>query len=317
MTNEVKNELNQAAKLYKSKKREDAYEIYSKHFNENPEQFTRWDKIRYCWCIYYIHVKDSNDEDELDEYVGMVTDLIEQEDLRKAPVCVYTQCVFKILMFYKNTHDWDSMLYWLGKLNPELLSETQGSSNDRIYPSKKEEFYNFKSKALLECGEFNKCIKVSKKALDTFTDFAMNGDVWHKFRIAKSLRQLDKPQDALTYLEDVLKVQDDWFVLKEFAEDYFMLGDCEKALRYAGEAITTDDYVNIKVNVFYLVFKILKDSDYDLALKHAELFLAIKLQSDAEIPEDIYELEIDEENLDFETLKHEVKNYWIEQEFKY
>lgn len=314
MTREIRKELNKATRLYKNGKRQEAFEIYDRHFQENPDELDRWDKIRYCWCIYYMHIRDSDDEDEFTQYAEMVTDTVRQEDMRKSPVCVYTRCVFKVLKFYKKASDWDYVLYWLDKIDPELLSEKQGKSGDMTYPSEKEGYYSLKSKALLEVGEYEECIEVSKNALNTFTDFAINGGTWHKFKIAKALRQIDEPQEALAYLEEVIKVNDKWYVLKEFAEDYYLLEDYDNALKYCGKAILAYGPVGMKVNVFYLAFKILKDSDYDLAMKHAELLLAIKLEKGSEVPEDIEELDIDEDNLDIETLEHEVKSYWVDQE---
>ena len=310
MTREIRKELNQATGLYKNGKRDEAFEIYDRHFDENPDELKHWDRIRYGWCIYYLHIKDSFDENELVEYAEKLTDLVEQEDMNRAPVCVYTRVVFRLLKFYKNAGDWDCVLYWLDKLNPEFLSETQGKSGDITYPSKKEEYYSLKSKALLECGEFEECIEVSNIALDTLDDFALNGDIWHKFRMAKSLRQIEQPQEALKYLEEVVNVYDYWYVFKEFAEDYCMLEDSENALEYAKKAILANGPVKMKVNVYYLAFRLLKNSDFDFALKHAELFVAIKLENGTDVPEDIEELDIDEENLDIEELENEVKSLW-------
>lgn len=314
MTRETRKELNQATRLYKAKKRDEAHEIYSRLFHENPDAFDRWDRIRYSWCIYYMHIKDSFDEDELAEYGELVTEITRQEDMTRAPVCAYTRCVFRLLKFYKKAGDWDLVLYWIYKLDPELLSTKKGKSSSMTYPSDREEYYSLKSKALLECGEFEQCIEVSKTALDAIDDFALNGDAWHKFKIAKSLRQLGKPQEALAYLEDIPEVQDNWYVLKEFGENYCMLGDEENALKYAGKAIIAPGPVKMKVNVFYLAFRMLKGTNPELALKHARLFFAIKLESGTEIPEDIEDLDIDEYGLDIETLEHEVKNYWVQLE---
>ena len=65
MTREIKKELNQATRLYRANKREEAFEIYDRHFRQNPDELRYWDKIRYCWSIYHMHIKDSLDEDEL------------------------------------------------------------------------------------------------------------------------------------------------------------------------------------------------------------------------------------------------------------
>lgn len=310
MTREIRKELNQATGLYKNGKREEAFEIYDRHFDENPDELKHWDRIRYGWCIYYMHIKDSFDENELVEYAEKVTDILKQEDMNRAPVCVYTRVVFKLLKFYKNAEDWDCVLYWLGKLNPEYLSETQGKSGDKIYPSEKEEYYSLKSKALLECGDFEQCLEVSNIALDTLDDFALNGDIWHKFRMAKSLRQLEQPQEALKYLEEVVKVFDYWYVFKEFAEDYCMLEDSENALEYVKKAILANGSVKMKVNVYYLAFRLLKNTDSDFALTHAELFVAIKLENGTDVPEDIEELKVDEDNLDIGRLEAEIRMRW-------
>lgn len=130
MTREIRKDLNRAKALYKSGKRQEAFEIYDKHFLENPDKFDHWDKIRYCWCMYYLYIKDSTDEGELFEYTETVTDIVKQEDLNESPVCVYTQCVFKALMYLKSQEDWEYMLYWLDKLNPELLSANDKESSD-------------------------------------------------------------------------------------------------------------------------------------------------------------------------------------------
>lgn len=317
MTREIRKDLNKAKRLYKAGKRQEAYEIYDKHFKENPDELKHWDKVRYCWTIYYLHIRDSLDEDELVKYTEIVTNIVKQDDLNESPVCVYTQCVFKVLMFYKKNGDWDYMLNWLDKINPELLNDEKSKSEDMNYPSKKEEFYSFKSKALLQCGEYDECIKVSKKALEIFSQFTLNGDTWHKFRIAKSLKELGEYKEALTYLEDVLEVQDEWYIFKEFAENYYYLDNYETALKYAGKGVLAQGYVNNKVNLYYLIYNLLKDSNNDLALKHAKLVLAIKLENDSEIPEEIDELNIDEENLDLKNLEQEIENYWAEKDFEY
>lgn len=85
---------------------------------------------------------------------------------------------------------------------------------------------------------------------------------------------------------------------------------------YIGPAVLTRDPSLIKVNLYYLAYKILKDIEPELALKHAELFYAIKLENDKPIPDEIEELDIDEDNLDKRALESELKKYWSEYKFK-
>ena len=127
---------------------------------------------------------------------------------------------------------------------------------------------------------------------------------------------MGKPEDALTYLEKVSKVKRDWFISKEIAENYFMLDDKENTLKYVIEAVLTNEPPSLKKNLFYLIYQLLKDDEPDLALKHAKLFAALKLEYGAPIPSDIEELIIDEDELDVDELEMEIKDYWFEYKFK-
>lgn len=307
MTRDIRKDLNRATQLYKAGKRQEAFEIYDKHFLENPEVFKHWDKVRYCWCMYYLFIKDQSDETDLVDYTERVCDILPQEDLNISPVCVYTQCVFKVIMFLKVREDWEYMLYWLDKINPKLLSENQ---RDSKYPSKKEDYYKYLSTAYFKCGDWEECINSSKDALDTLTNYAYHGDVWHMWRIAKSLNKLGKPQEALEYLRKVAEVEHDWYIQKEIADCYHQIDNDDEALKYAAKAVMADGDVKIKVNLYYLIYQILKDSDENGAIKHAQLYLAIKLESGADIAEDIEDLNLDESDLDMSELEAEIRNYW-------
>lgn len=311
----VRKELLEAKKLYKSKEYEKALELYESHYLEHPELLNNWDKIFYSWSIYQLHIKNYENESELFEYAELITELIPQGDLNKAPVCAYTLSVFKVLNCLKDNNDWEYMIYWLDKLNPDLLDEKQGHDQDIVFASNREKYFNFASKAYLECGDYEDCIEVSKKALESLTDFTNNSNVWYNWRIAKSLKVLNRNEEALDYLKEVSKVKRDWFVQKEIAENYYILNDVENAKDYITNAVLTNDPDLIKVNLYYLIYKILKDDDPELALLHARYFVAIKLESDALIPDEIDELLIDENDLDIKSLKRQIKDYWTDYKF--
>ena len=316
MTKEIRKELIEAKKLYQSKKYEEALAIYEKHFQDSPEALNNWDKIFYSWSLYQLYIKDAEDEDKLFESAELVTELVKQDDLNKKPVCAYTLSVFKVLDYLYSQNDYFNLINWLEKINPELLDENRFESNDRVYRSRKEKYYDYATKAYFECEDFEKCIEVSNEALTTLTEFTNGSDIWYRWRIAKSLKELLENREALTYLEEIVKVKKDWFVQKEIAENYYILDEDEKALDYICAAVLTNDPSNIKVNLYYLAYKILKEQDPDLALKHAELFLAIKLDNDSQVPDDIEELMIDEDNLNKKDLEREIKQYWSEYKFK-
>ena len=317
MTNkEIREELNEAKKLYKAKKYDEALTVYERYYNESPEALNNWNRIFYSWSLYQLYIKDAFDEDKLYESAELVTELVKQDDLNKKPVCAYTQAVFKVLDQLYAEKDYYDLLAWLDKINPELLDQKRFETDERIYRSKREKYYDYATKAYFEVEDYEKCIETSKDALDSLDVFTNNSDVWYNWRIAKSYKELLENNEALRYLEEVVKVKKDWFVQKEIAENYYVLGDDEKAQDYICEAVLTNDPLSIKVNLYHLAYNILKEINPELALKHAELFYAIKLENDSQIPDDIEELLIDEETLDKNALESEIRQYWSEYKFK-
>ena len=312
---EIRKELNEAKKLYQAKKYDEALTIYEKRYNESPEDLNRWDKIFYSWSLYQLYIKQADDEDKMFESAELVTELINQDDLNERPVCAYTLTVFKILDQLYSENDYYDLLTWLDKINPELLDEKRFETDERVYRSKKEKYYDYATKAYFEVEDYEKCIETSKEALEVLENFTNSSDVWYNWRIAKSYKELLKNREALEYLKEVVKVKKDWFVQKEMAENYHVLGENEKAEDYICEAVLTNDPVTIKVNLYYLAYNVLKQINPELALRHAELFYAIKLENDSQIPDDIEELMIDDD-LDKNALESEIRQYWQQHKFK-
>lgn len=312
---EIRKELNEAKKLYQAKKYDEALTIYEKRYNESPEDLNRWDKIFYSWSLYQLYIKQADDEDKMFESAELVTELINQDDLNERPVCAYTLTVFKILDQLYSENDYYDLLAWLDKINPELLDEKRFETDERVYRSKKEKYYDYATKAYFEVEDYEKCIETSKEALEVLENFTNSSDVWYNWRIAKSYKELLKNREALDYLKEVVKVKKDWFVQKEMAENYHVIGENEKAEDYICEAVLTNDPVTIKVNLYYLAYNVLKQINPELALRHAELFYAIKLENDSQIPDDIEELMIDDD-LDKNALESEIRQYWQQHKFK-
>lgn len=310
MTEDIKIQLKQAKKLYDSKNYEESLELFEKLFNENPDEFGLDFRISYCWAIYQVHVKQFKDIDELYDNVEFITDLVPQADLNVANTCPYTFSVFKAADYMYNQKEYYNLFDFLDKINPKLLNEKRNSFKGRIYRSIKEKYYDYASKSYLECADWDLCIEISKDALSAIKTFTNNGDIWHYWRIAKSLKELNQNREALCYLDKVLKVKKSWFVFKEIAENYYLLNEYDKALKYIPGAILTDDSIKMKVNLYYLIFNLLKESNYEIALKHAEIYCLLKSENNSEIPKDIEELYIDEDNLDKKELVREINEYW-------
>ena len=317
---ETRKELKKAQKMYKSKKYEDALEIYEREYSEKPEKFDIWAKRFYAWTIYHLHIKEFDSEDELIEYCNLVTDLVSQADLNKDPVCAYTLSVFKVMDYYYDMKEYDELLEWMGRLDVDLLDTKQSEFNERLYPSRKEKYYNYQTKAYLELKDYDSCIESGKTALDTIDTFANSSDVWYKWRIAKSLKELGEYEEAIEYLKEILKVKKDWFVDAEIADNYYFNSDEENSLKYALQAVFKPGKVESKVNLYPIIRDLIKQDYPDEAIKHDYLVYTIRNANDWGIEdvltERIGEAGFDLENRDYKSVEKELKPFWNSLKYK-
>lgn len=302
---DTKIDLKNAKKEFFSKNYTESLKQFEQIYNNSPDDFTNDDLITYSWAIYHVKVKSFTNENDLLDAVELITELIPQGDLNKADICPYTFSVFIVLNYLDNHNEYYNMFEWLDKLNPELLD------NKSKFKSRREKYYQYLSKAHFGCGEWELCIEASNNAL-TSLKFYTNGEVWHKWRIAKSLRQLNKNQEALSYLNEVLKVKNKWYVKRELAENYIKLEDRQNALKCLAEAVTTKDPSSKKVNLYHLIYEFLSESEPEIAFRHVELYYLLKRENNAYIPSEIIELDIDEDNLDKDELEEEIWRYWYD-----
>jgi len=86
----IRKDLAQANRLVFLRKDIEAIGIYEKYYKENPEVFTKKDRISYAWAIYRTHIKDNKDEYELFDYAEFITEITNQADLSKVSTCPYT-----------------------------------------------------------------------------------------------------------------------------------------------------------------------------------------------------------------------------------
>ena len=185
---DIRKDLIEARRIYQSGKYEDALKIFEEYYREHHEVFTKENRISYAWAIYKVHIKDTADPYELFDNAEFICELTEQADLTKKSTCPYTQSIYRVLRLLNSQEDYYNMLYWLDKINPDLLDQRRNKTDDWVYRSRKELYYDYASKAYLACGDYEECIEASKGALENVYRFTNFGDTWHRWRIAKSLR---------------------------------------------------------------------------------------------------------------------------------
>ena len=215
MNSEFKKDLVNASELKTVGKNKEALTYFEKAYNQNPEAFTINQKIDHAWTMFHVKIKNFKSEDELISSADFITEMLVQKDLNTNRSCVYTSSVFKVLKYLRDQQDYYGMIHWLEKLNPDLLDEKTYRNYGRLQKSKKEKYYDWATIAYLKSMEFEKCIDTSKKALNTFKTFLDEGDAWYKWRIAKSLLELNRLEDALAYYLEVIEVKHEWYMYRD------------------------------------------------------------------------------------------------------
>lgn len=326
MSEDVKKDLAQAKKNYQDKNYEDAKNLYETLYTEKPEAFTLWDKRFYSWALYQLYVKNPEDETELFEAVGLITELLAQENhSKKEGVCAYTLSMMKLLDYLYKQNDYENLLVWANRLNPNFLSAktsrfTTQDGREVTTASNKEKYYNWLSKSYQEVEDFDECLKISKKALEELTTFTNNSDIWFKWRMARSLREIGEYDEAIDYLKDIYKTKKDWFILWELAENYFFNGDNDKSLEYAVSAALSRGDSDKKIKLYSLLEDLLEDEYPEIALKHSYLIYSIRLHNewgiDDDLEEKIAEAGLDVENTEYWKIEKELKGFWKDLKFK-
>lgn len=280
----------------------------------------------YAWCIYFteIALKVINDEPKFFKAGEGILKLSKQDD-QYSP---YTQTIFKILEYLndKAIYPTDKILEWTNKLNYEILDNTPFSFTDnegktRELAPKKEQYFMWRTKALLEKGLFEECIELSQKALDTFENFHYSNEIWFARRISLSYKGLGQPEIALEQLKFLLKRKNEWFIHKEIAEIYFEQGNNEQALKFAINSALGFGDADKKLNVYKLLSEILISTNQnEEAKKHIEFMYQIRKANEWKIDNDLQNLiskfQIDTtKTINLRDFERELKQLWEKLKF--
>lgn len=280
----------------------------------------------YAWCIYYteIAIEKVNDEPKFFKAGEGILKLSRQDD-QYSP---YTQTVFKILEYLndKAIYPTDKILEWTEKLNFEFLDDkpfsfTDNEGKTRELAPKKEQYFMWRTKALLEKGLFDECIELSQKALDTFENFHYSNEIWFSRRISLSYKGLGQPETALEQLKSLLKRKNEWFIHKEIAEIYFEQGNNEQALKFAVDSALSFGDVDKKLNLYKLLSEILiSKNQNEEAKKHIEFMYQIRKANERKIDNDLQNLinkfQIDTtKTVNLRDFERELKQLWEKLKF--
>lgn len=204
----------------------------------------------------------------------------------------------------------------LSKENSTIKVERKGQLKDMELASDFENWYAYKTKALTKLGEWQECFNLSKEALEKIETFHYSNDVWFSRRVSLSKRNLGDTEDTIQELKSILKKKREWFIQKELAELYFEKGNIEFAFKQAIDAINNFGPLEFKVDLLYLLGKILRQQDkIELSFQHFSLSKLIRQAEEWKLPQKLFDelktfsfSEIPQS--DFKKLKSELQKYW-------
>lgn len=305
-TDYINNMLNKAIN-YKSKGRySEAVKIFDEYYKKYPDIFKYSHKEDYAWTLYHLHVRKVRDEKEFFKAAEFIINLVEQLNLRRYDLsCAYTSTVFEVLK-YLNYYDFPLMIEWLGKLNPKFLNPFPNKSKN--LKSKLELYYEYLSNAYYMCGEYDKCIEVSKVAHDVIDEFI--NDAYMNERVGQSYKTLNKFDEAVGYLKQG-RPRPDWEIYMEIAESCWRFNKySSEPLKYACHVIFDKASNTTKMEIFYLIYQILNSFNKEQAMKHLQFYYLLIKETGQNMSDKIKQFDFDDSKLDKDKLESEIMAIW-------
>ena len=194
--------------------------------------------------------------------------------------------------------------------------ERKGETNKMELASDRENWYAYKSKALLKLEKYQACQEISSEALDLFKKFHYSNDIWLEMSIALSKKQLGNSEGAISDIQRILKKKKEWFIEKELAELYRLKEDYDSAFQFAIQAINNFGDLEYKVDLLFLMAELLKTkNETELSFKHYSLSRLIRIKKEWTVPLKLSSAidSFKRENIPVEKaqeLKVELKGYW-------
>lgn len=309
----------------------------------------------YAWLIYASLKSELNQDEEIVEEADFLEDEIEDENVNLtnlhhettlSPAHARAKKIIMLLLTMKDDYsyapmsriwnlilkqekikprpNWGFVIEWCDMLDPEYLSlecrtikvKRKGVLKDMELASDKENWYAYKTKALLKLNRFEECFELSHKALESFEKFHYSNDIWFARRIALSKKQMGATTEAINLLEKILQKKNEWFIQKELAELHHHKGDSNKAISLAIAAMLNHGDLAYKVELISFIAKLLKEAgNIEMSYKHLALQRLIRIKEEWNVSSTLisdlkaYNQPVIEVK-DFDRLLSELKSFW-------
>lgn len=279
----------------------EALNICRETWKINPE-FERNNSL-YGWCIYYTEIK--NRQPSLQALLKATNAIVKLT--KQGQYSPYEMMIFQVIEQLRKqmTIQWQSVLDWLDKLDPSLLSHEENSfktseGKQIVAASPFEKYYAHKTKAYEQLGRHEECIRTSNEALSKLSEFHHDNDVWFARRAALAKGALGNVDEAINDLKRLVVRKPDWFLHHEIAQFQYQLGLIEDALISSATAALAPGPLSFKSELFKLLSQIMEDlNETALAQEHLKLVSLIRedegWKNDPELEANLERLNVDTE----------------------
>jgi tetratricopeptide (TPR) repeat protein len=251
----------------KSKDYDNALDVCRKTYRK----FRNFKNIQdvYAWTIYYSQIKQDEIKDEtvfLKAAEGILK-LCTQND-QFSP---FVLTVMKVVDYFnsKQNVNYGKILEWTDKLDKNTLDGqsftfTDHKGKEREIASKKEQYYMIRSKALLEIGDFDRCIALCDEVftIEDFKRLHYGNNIWFKWRTALAYEGKGDLEKALKILHKLLTKKPEWFIQKQIAGIYLKQKKHKESLKYALDSALNNTFIDVilkKINLYYILVEVLNE----------------------------------------------------------
>lgn len=173
--------------------------------------------------------------------------------------------------------DWGSVVDMARRFDPDKLSKdcftSRQDGKERELASPRENWYAITTRALLETGDYDRCMEVAARAEEEFEKLHFGNHIWIPRCRALALARQGRYSEGAEMLERLCRRKAEYFMLSDLASVYHAAGEHKKALCAACASMITPPHdLGKKGQVLKLLADILEACGQRcLAAKHVAL----------------------------------------------
>lgn len=311
---------------YNLKNYSDYLKIYKEFIAKYPDSKILDNKMG--WCLYHLYIKNFNfGKMDKTSYFKRVDYILSRcDDTQFSPKTWVAKVVIDSIFKCKVGTGIDYSLgnKYLSFINPLTLEDDEQVISDRDgkerhLASPREQWYNKKTKALVELKQYDECLTYIDQAFRNVKVFHSNADHWLNYKRALCYYAQEKLDKAEETINSILSKYQHWCYYELLFDICVKKKDTSNALKYGAFCATADKVHKTRVK-FYVKYADFLDeigNSYEAALhlklteliRVEESWKQLQLPNNYQYPEDII-------HMDKITVIRLLNNFWKKEKEK-